>query len=85
MSVIEIYSRPACGYCELAKELLRRRRLEYAEYDVTADRSRLAEMLDRSGGHMSLPQIFIGGRHVGGYMELAELDRRGALAALIAA
>lgn len=85
MSVIEIYSRPACGYCEMAKELLRRRKLEYAEHDVTADRSRMAEMLDRSGGHMSLPQIFIGGRHVGGYMELAELDRRGALAALIAA
>jgi glutaredoxin 3 len=52
---------------------------------VTAEPGRLTEMLDRSGGHMSLPQIFIGGRHVGGYMELAELDRRGALAALVAA
>ncbi|MCW5713485.1 MAG: glutaredoxin 3 [Bauldia sp.] len=85
MNVIEIYARPACGYCELAKELLRRRRMAYSEYDVTADRSRMSEMLDRSGGHMSLPQIFIGGRHVGGYMELAELDRRGALNALVAA
>jgi glutaredoxin 3 len=85
MSVIEIYSRPACGYCDLAKALLRRRRLEFAERDVMAEPGRTAEMLDRSGGHMSLPQIFIGGRHVGGYMELAELDRRGALAALIAA
>ena len=85
MNVIEIYSRPACGYCELAKELLRRRDLPFTAYDVTADRSRMAEMLDRSGGHMSLPQIFIGGKHVGGYMELAELDRRGALEALLAA
>lgn len=85
MNVIEIYSRPACGYCELAKELLRRRRMAFAEYDVSADRGRMAEMLDRSGGLMSLPQIFIRGRHVGGYMELAELDRRGALEALLAA
>ncbi|MCC6734578.1 MAG: glutaredoxin 3 [Bauldia sp.] len=85
MNVIEVYSKPACGYCALTMELLCRRGLDYVAIDVAAEPGRLAEMLDRSGGHMSLPQIFIGGRHVGGYMELAELDRRGALDALVAA
>lgn len=79
MVKIEIYSRPDCGYCELAKKLLDRNGLDYHERDVAADRSLVAEVIARSGGFMTLPQIFIDGRHVGGFQELAELDRRGRL------
>ncbi|MGD9739132.1 MAG: glutaredoxin 3 [Bauldia sp.] len=85
MPKIEIYSRPLCGYCELAKKLLDRKGLSYRERDVSADRSLLAEVIGRSGGRMALPQVFIGGRHVGGFVELAELDRHGQLEELLAA
>jgi glutaredoxin 3 len=85
MPDVLIYSRPACGYCEMAKTLLARKGVPYSEIDVAADRSRLAEMIDRSGGRMSFPQIFVGGRHVGGFDELAGLERRGALDLLLGA
>ena len=85
MSEVVIYSRPFCGYCELAKSLLEQKGVPYSEINVSEDRSRLSEMLDRSGGLMSIPQIFIRGRHVGGYTELAERERHGQLDAMLAA
>lgn len=85
MPEVVIYSRPFCGYCELAKGLLDRKGVPYAEINVEADRSRLSEMVNRSGGRMTFPQIFIGERHIGGYTDLAGLDRRGALDALLTA
>lgn len=85
MPAIVIYSRPNCGYCELAKRLFDRKGVAFAEVDVSRDRSRLAEMIDRSGGRMTLPQVFIGDRHVGGFTDLAELDRRGGLDRLLGA
>lgn len=85
MSDIEIFSRPGCGYCEMAKRLLERRGMEYSEIDVSVDRGALADMIGRSGGRMTFPQIFIRGRHIGGFDELAGLDRRGALDELLAA
>jgi len=83
MQKVTMYSRPYCGYCELAKRLLERKGVPFAEVDVTADRSLIAELVGRSGGQVTLPQIFVGDRHVGGYSELAELERRGALDALL--
>jgi glutaredoxin 3 len=84
MASIVVYSRPNCGYCELAKRLLERKQASYSELDVAAHRDLLSEMIGRTGGRMmSLPQIFIGDRHIGGYLELAELERRGALDALL--
>lgn len=83
--MIEIYFRPLCGYCELAKKLLDRKGVPYLERNVAADRSLVAEVIGRSGGYMSLPQIFIDGRHIGGFEALAELDRHGQLDNLLAA
>lgn len=85
MPEIVIYSRPFCSYCELAKSLLKRKGLAFSEVDVGADRSRLSEMLNRSGGRQTFPQIFVGETHVGGYTDLASLDRRGGLDALLGA
>ncbi len=83
MSDVVIYSRPACGYCTLAKQLFDRKGVAYEEVDVSADRSRLAEMVARSGGRMTFPQIFVGDRHIGGFTDAAALDRRGALDPLL--
>ena len=79
MNEVVIYSRPYCGYCELAKSLLEQKGVRYSEVNVQDDRARLTEMIDRSGGQMTFPQIFIGDRHVGGFSELAGLERRGQL------
>ena len=83
MQKVTVYSRPYCGYCELAKRLLERKGVPFAEVDVGANRSLIAEMVSRAGGRMTFPQIFVGDRHVGGFTELAELERRGALDALL--
>lgn len=85
MAEVEIFSRPNCGYCELAKRLLERKGISYVERDVSDDRALLADMVGRSGGRMTFPQIFIGSRHVGGFAELANLDRSGKLEELRAA
>lgn len=79
MNEVVIYSRPYCGYCELAKGLLEQKGVPYSEINVQDDRARLTEMIDRSGGQMTFPQIFIGERHVGGFTDLAGLERRGQL------
>jgi glutaredoxin 3 len=85
MPKVVIYSRPFCGYCELAKDLLEQKGVPFSEIDVEADRSRLSEMVSRSGGRMTFPQIFVGEHHVGGFTDLASLDRRGGLDELLSA
>lgn len=85
MSNVVIYSRPNCGFCTLAKALFDRKGIAYDEVNVLADRSRIAEMIDRSGGRMTLPQVFVNERHVGGYDDVAALDRRGVLDQLLEA
>jgi len=79
-----VYSQPFCGYCTAAKRLLQQKGVEIAEVDVMAEAGRRAEMLERSGGRRTVPQIFIDGRHVGGYDDLSALDRSGELDRLLA-
>jgi len=79
MKSVEIYSSTFCGPCNRAKELLTRKGVAYTEIDISADAGKRREMTDRSGGRTSVPQIFIGGAHVGGFQDLLELDRRGRL------
>jgi len=79
MVKIEVYSGPFCPYCMRAKALLRRRGLDFVEYDVHTDAGKRVEMLERSGGARTIPQIFINGRHVGGCDDLYALDRSGQL------
>ena len=79
MSRILLYTTPLCGYCRAAKRLLAEKALDFEEIDVAFDRDKRAEMLDRANGQRTVPQIFIHGRHVGGYDELAMLEREGKL------
>ena len=79
MATIEVYSGGYCPYCLRAKSLLKQRGLEFTEYDVQADPKKRDEMLQRSNGARTIPQIFINDRHVGGCDELYALDRKGEL------
>ena len=79
MTRILLYTTPFCGYCRAAKRLLADRALDFEEIDVAFDHDKRAEMIDRANGLRTVPQIFIHGRHVGGYDELAMLERDGKL------
>ncbi len=78
-SRIQIYSTPFCGYCGSAKRLLATKGAEFTEIDVMFDPERRQEMLERSGGRRTVPQIFINGQHVGGSDDLHALDSKGEL------
>lgn len=79
---IRVYSTAFCGYCERAKALLGRKGLEYTEIRVDQEPAQREEMLRLSGGRRTVPQIFIGERHVGGFDELYALERKGELDSL---
>jgi glutaredoxin 3 len=79
-----VYSQPFCGYCTAAKRLLQQKGVEVTEVDVMVEAGRRTEMIERSGGRRTVPQIFIDGRHVGGYDDLSALDRSGELDRLLA-
>ena len=79
MSRILLYTTQFCGYCRAAKNLLRAKGFDFEEVDVGFDPAKRGEMVDRAGGLRTVPQIFIHGRHVGGYDELAALEREGKL------
>jgi glutaredoxin 3 len=84
MSDILIFTTQFCGYCRAAKNLLSAKAIEFAEIDVGFDADKRVEMVQRAGGLLTVPQIFINGRHVGGYDELAALEREGKLDAWLA-
>jgi glutaredoxin 3 len=83
MARVEIYTKFGCPYCARAKALLGQKRADYEEYEINSMPGKRDEMLKRSGGRHTVPQIFIDGRHVGGSDDLAELDRRGELDGLL--
>ncbi len=85
MSTVEIYTSPLCGYCHAAKRLLTDKNASFSEIDVLADPARRKEMVQRANGRRTVPQIFIGATHVGGYDDIAALDRAGKLDALLVA
>ncbi len=83
MPKVEIYSSQFCGYCSRAKRLLSQKGVAYVEYDVIEDTEKRGEMIQRAGGCMTVPQIFIDGKHVGGSDELYALDDAGRLDPLL--
>ena len=83
MKKIEIYTSPLCGYCHAAKHLLDANGLDYVEYNVMMDSSRKAEMLQRSDGRRTVPQIFVDSVGIGGYTELRRLHSNNELDALL--
>jgi glutaredoxin 3 len=84
MKSVTLYTTPFCGYCLAAKRLLGGKGVAFAEIDVAAQPSRRAEMVQRAMGRRSVPQIFIGDEHVGGFDEIYALDRAGKLDPLLA-
>lgn len=84
MKPVEIYTTPTCGYCHAAKRLLTRKGAAFTEHDVSAEPGLRRTMMDRANGGYTVPQIFIGGTHVGGCDDLYALDRAGKLDPLLA-
>lgn len=80
---VEIYTKWGCPYCVRAKGLLGSKGVDYIEYDVTMGGPKKAEMLERAPGRMTVPQVFIDGRHIGGSDDLAALEASGALDPLL--
>lgn len=84
MKPVEIYTTPTCGYCAAAKRLLSKKGVAYTEIDVSRDPALRAAMVDRAHGRRTVPQIFIGGTHVGGCDDLYALDGDGKLDPMLA-
>lgn len=75
MTHITLYTKAYCPYCKAAKALLTQKGLSYTEVDVADDHHALKEMFARSNNRRTVPQIFFGDRHIGGYSDLAELNQ----------
>ena len=80
---VEIYTKMYCGYCYRAKRLLENKGVEFVEHDITLGGAKRAEMLERKPDAVTVPQIFIDGKAVGGSDDLARLDREGKLDGLL--
>lgn len=76
---VTIYTRMMCGYCAAAKRLLDGKGVKYTEHDASFSPELRREMVERAGGRMTFPQIFVGNVHVGGCDELHALERSGRL------
>ncbi|MEQ9634856.1 MAG: glutaredoxin 3 [Devosia marina] len=83
MAKVEIYTTPTCPYCHAAKALLKEKGVDYSEITVL-DPNLREKMTQRAHGRRTVPQIFVGDTHVGGYDDMAALDRRGGLDPLLA-
>jgi len=83
MARVEIYSTMFCPFCYRAKQLLEAKGADYEEFDVTMKPGRRREMMERTGGQSTVPQIFIGDTHIGGCDELCALEADGKLDPLL--
>lgn len=84
MKTVEIYTTPTCPYCIAAKVLLKKKGAAFTEIDVSKDAELRDKMMVRAAGRRSVPQIFIGGAHIGGCDDLHALDQDGKLSRLLA-
>ena len=85
MASVEIYTKTFCGYCWRARSLLESKGIEFVEHAIDGGGPKREEMIQRSGGRTTVPQIFIDGRHIGGCTDLLALEREGKLSDLLAA
>lgn len=79
MAEVELYTTMYCPYCSRARALLQRKGVAYVDIDIAEEPARRDEMIRRAQGRSTVPQIFINGEHIGGYDDLAVLDRAGEL------
>ncbi|MEL6119478.1 MAG: glutaredoxin 3 [Pseudomonadota bacterium] len=85
MQPVEMYTSPLCGFCHAAKRLLNKKGVSFSEINVLANPNRKQEMIQRANGGRTVPQIFIGGTHVGGCDDLYALEQSGKLDPLLSA
>ncbi|WP_300540540.1 glutaredoxin 3 [Maricaulis sp.] len=85
MADVTIYTRPMCGYCARAVSLLKSKGVNFNEIDAGFDQARREEMMQRSNGARTFPQIFIGDIHVGGCDDMMALEHAGKLDSLLSA
>lgn len=84
MKQVEIYTTPICGFCSAAKRLLNKKKVAFDETNVMINPAKKAEMIQRANGSRTVPQIFIGGKHIGGCDDLHALEGAGKLDAMLA-
>lgn len=85
MAKVTIYTRPFCGFCARALSLLQAKGADFEEIEAGMDPALRREMMDRSGGGSTFPQIFVGEQHIGGCDDMLALDRAGKLDPMLAA
>ena len=83
MAHVTIYTKPYCPYCIRALDLLEKKGVEFTEIEAAFDPEKKREMIQRSGGGSTFPQIFIGDAHIGGSDEMMALERAGKLDAML--
>tara|TARA_B100001996_G_scaffold47208_1_gene33896 strand:+ start:49 stop:303 length:255 start_codon:yes stop_codon:yes gene_type:complete len=83
MKDVTVYMGLRCNFCDAAKRLLVRNNIPFKEINISLEEGKQEEMLSRSNGQRTIPQIFFNNLHVGGYQELRELEKKGELLNLI--
>ena len=83
MKNIEIYTGPLCAFCDRAKALLNKKRVSFKEINLASDPNKMDEMIKKTNGMRTVPQIFIDGQHIGGSDKLQDLENDGKLNSLL--
>jgi len=83
MKLVTIYTGPLCNYCEAAKRLLARNNVEYKEINIASVDGAMEEMIKKANGKRTIPQIFFGDQHIGGYDETRALEKENKLQDLL--
>ena len=83
MKNVTVYMGPMCAFCDAAKRLLNRKNIPYKEINIATDEGKMDEMLKKSNGKRTIPQIFFNNHHVGGYDELRALEKENKLENLL--
>jgi len=83
MKNVTVYMGPMCNFCDAAKRLLNRNNIPYKEINIALEQGKREEMLEKSNGRKTIPQIFFNELHIGGYQELRELEKKGELQDLV--
>ena len=83
MKNVTVYMGPMCAFCDAAKRLLNKKNIPYKEINIAIEEGKMDEMLKKSSGKKTIPQIFFDNHHVGGYEELRALEKENKLENLL--
>ncbi len=83
MKNVEVYTGPLCAFCDWTKVLLKQKGVAFKEINIGDDPNKMSEMVKKSNGMKTVPQIFIDGKHIGGNQELQALEKEGKLNSLL--